>query len=140
MTPEELSATHLLSFGEEKAWTAETFAKLLSDPAVILAGIPESFVLGRVVADEAEVLTLATAPQYQRKGLASKALSTFNERASAAGAKSVFLEVADDNDAAKNLYTGAGFDCVGERKNYYRRRDKPAVTALILKCPLPQGK
>ncbi len=133
MTPEALARTHLSAFGPDKAWSGGTFATLLADTAVILTGDANSFVLGRVTLDEAEILTLATDPDQQRKGLAAKALSDFADQAAQAGALSVFLEVAEDNTAALALYTKAGFAQVGARKAYYRRANGPAVRALILR-------
>jgi len=137
MTPEALSQTHLAAFGEDKAWSTEIFAKLLSDTSVIVAGSKDGFVLGRVTLDEAEILTVATATDKQRQGLAKAALAAFLDRAERAGATSVVLEVAEDNTAAKHLYEHAGFSVVGERKNYYRTKTAPAVTALILRRDLP---
>jgi len=133
VTPNALAATHLAAFGSEKAWTTETFAKFLNDPRVLFAGDIESFVLGRVVADEAEILTVATAPHARRAGLARGGLSQFLDRARLAGAKSVFLEVAEDNIAAISLYQSADFEQVGARKNYYARTGEAPVTALILR-------
>ncbi len=137
MTPKDLSKTHLAAFGPDKGWREQSFAKLLSEPAVFLTGTSQSFVLGRVTVDEAEVLTLATAPDAQRQGLARRALGDFLDRVHKAGAKTVFLEVAENNQPARALYRQAGFATVGERKNYYRQDAARSVTALILRRDLP---
>lgn len=137
MTPDALARTHLSAFGIEKAWDAATFAKYLNDPAVMIKGDNTCFVLGRVTLDEAEILTVATAPSHRRQGLADKALAGFLELVALAGAKTVFLEVAENNTAAKALYVKSGFRTVGERKNYYRQKGEAPVTALILRRDLP---
>lgn len=137
MTPAKLASLHIAAFGPERAWSEAAFGKLLQDPAVILSIEETSFVLGRVTVDEAEILTVATAPASQGRGLATKALESFNALAAETGALSIFLEVAFDNAPALALYNRAGFKQVGERKNYYRKTDAPAVTALILHKDLP---
>jgi len=137
MTPEALAETHLAAFGEEKSWPAETFAKFLKDPAVMITGESDGFVLGRVTVDEAEILTVATAPNRRRQGLAASALEAFMKQVRLAGATSVFLEVAEDNFAAIGLYEREGFLIVGERKDYYRQKNAAPITALILRRDLP---
>lgn len=136
MTPAALAATHLSAFGADKAWTADAFATFLDDPATILTGDANSFVLGRVTLDEAEILTLATAAPHQRQGLARNAMAEFVQRATASGATSIFLEVAKDNAPARAFYASAGFETVGARKNYYKRASGPAVDALILRSKI----
>lgn len=137
MTPKELAEIHLGAFGEDRAWNEEQFKTFLADPHIVLTKEEQSFVLGRIVADEAEILTLATAPDHQRRGLAQKSLQKFIAKAQAAGAISIFLEVGENNSPAKALYAGHHFHQVGERKDYYRKAGGHAVTALILKRELP---
>lgn len=88
--------------------------------------------LGRVVMDEAEVLTLATNPADQRKGLARAVLGEFLQRAAQNGADRVFLEVAADNTAAKALYLREGFAEIGKRPNYYANSAGEKISALVL--------
>ena len=133
MTPTDLSATHRAAFAGERPWSAVEFADLLAQRGVILCGDARSFVLGRVTFDEAEVLTVATHPDARRRGLARAALVQFCETAEQAGAASVFLEVAADNDAARALYAGLHFTQAGQRRAYYQRSHGPAVDALVLR-------
>ncbi|SHE90139.1 ribosomal-protein-alanine N-acetyltransferase [Loktanella atrilutea] len=136
MTPTDLAATHRLAFTLDRPWSAVEFADLLAQRSVILCGTPESFVLGRVAFDEAEVLTLATRPDQRRRGLARAALDDFHDRAARAGALSVFLEVAADNAAAIALYRACDFSTVGRRRAYYAREDGPAADALVMRRSL----
>ena len=84
------------------------------------------------MADEAEVLTLATDPDHRRKGLARACLSAFDAGARARGATTAFLEVAEDNAPALALYRAAGYRETARRAGYYARRNGPKVDALIL--------
>jgi len=139
VTPEALAATHAAAFTDDRPWSAAEFAGLLSLPGVILTGDARSFVLGRVTLDEAEILTLATRPEARRQGLARARLKQFEQAAAAAGATSLFLEVAADNIAALALYQGAGFAPVGRRRGYYARPDGAADALVLNKAILPQG-
>jgi ribosomal-protein-alanine N-acetyltransferase len=133
MTPEGLAATHAAAFTETRAWGADEFASLLADPKCFVAGDVSSFVLMRVIADEAEVLTLATAPEHRRKGLARAALAQAETEAAQRGATSVFLEVAEDNPAARALYAACGYGQVGRRAGYYTPKKGAPVAALVLR-------
>ena len=50
--------------------------------------------------------------------------------------EALFLEVAEDNLAARHLYQKFGYAIVGRRSKYYRRRYGPSVDALTLRCKL----
>ncbi|MEL6641944.1 MAG: GNAT family N-acetyltransferase [Pseudomonadota bacterium] len=133
MSADTLAATHAAAFINRRAWSAEEFRKLLSSPAVILCGDAKSFILGRVIADEAEVLTLATDPQFRRQGLAETHLRKFLATTLQNGASSTFLEVSADNAAAKALYLKSKFSVVGERPNYYSTSDGKKVSAILMR-------
>ena len=133
MTPEAMAATHARAFaGHGRAWSAEEFRQLLQSGHVFVLGDARAFVLGRVVLDEAEILTLATDPAHRRAGLARACLTAFEAQAAARGAVSAFLEVAEDNAPARALYHAAGYAELGRRKGYYTSRSGAAVDALVL--------
>lgn len=134
-----MAATHAAAFAETRGWDAGEFAGLLSDPNCLVTGDPASFALMRVTLDEAELLTLATAPGHRRRGLARKALTEAETEARARGAACVFLEVAEDNAAARALYAGMGYGPVGRRKGYYTPKNGAPVAALVLRKELPPG-
>jgi ribosomal-protein-alanine N-acetyltransferase len=82
--------------------------------------LPErGFVLARVAADEAEILTLAVAADARRQGHGASLLAHAMAAAAARGAAAMFLEVAATNEAARALYTAAGFGEAGRRARYY---------------------
>lgn len=109
-------------FGE--AWTRGQCLGILAMPGVWLTiasldGKPAGFALSRAVADEAELLLLATRPSSRRRGVAAALLRAMIAQAQAGGAARVLLEVREGNEAVK-LYVASGFSKVGERRNYYR--------------------
>ncbi|MEM9496588.1 MAG: GNAT family N-acetyltransferase [Pseudomonadota bacterium] len=133
MTPEQMSALHQRAFAPfMRGWSVSEFRALCGDPNVFAVGDAVSFALSRVVVDEAELLTLACAPEHRRKGHARACLNALTSEACARGAKRLFLDVAADNVAARTLYAGAGFEKVGRRPGYYARPAGEAVDALLL--------
>lgn len=136
MTPETLAEVHAAAFTNGRPWGADEFAALLESSGVILRGDARSFLLGRLIAGEAEVLTIATKPEFRRLGLAKTNLDAFLVTLKETAALSAFLEVAEDNKAAKSLYTNAGFTQVGRRPNYYNRPGNLKVAALVMEYVL----
>ncbi len=132
ISSEDLATTHAAAFGGTRAWTAQEFSNLRDQRGVILCGDAKSFILGRVIADEAEILTLATHPDFRRQGRAHQALRDFIAAAARNGGQRVFLEVATDNNPAKALYFSENFSQVGNRPGYYMSRDGAKTDAVIL--------
>ena len=115
-----------------RPWSEAEFVRLLDSPGVFVCGGAQAFALGRVAADEAELLTLATDPDHRRKGLGRSTLTAFEAEAAARGATRVFLEVAQSNTPAIALYTSQGYGQTGARPGYYRAPHGAPVDALIL--------
>ena len=132
MTPDDLAALHARCFETPAPWTAEAFQSFLQDQRVILLTAPGGFVLARVIADEAEVLTLAVAPEIRRQGTGARLVGDFLAEAAARGAQSAFLEVAETNTGARALYKQFGFAEVGQRSGYYRHPDGRVSDAVVL--------
>ncbi|PNS42939.1 ribosomal protein S18-alanine N-acetyltransferase [Gardnerella vaginalis] len=78
--------------------------------------------------DDAQIMTIGVAKQYQRKGIASKLLSTIIKTAKQIGAKRMLLEVRVDNVPALALYERFGFVKMGLRKRYYQPEGVDAYT------------
>lgn len=137
MTPESLALLHGRCFTVPPPWDAAAFAGFLADPLVfVLVEGDAGFLLGRAVAGEAEVLTLAVAPESRRRGLGRKLVARFLYQARLRGAETAFLEVAADNAAAQALYARAGFAESGRRRGYYRRPDGSGLDALVMQRAL----
>jgi len=89
-------------------------------------------ILARVTEDEAEVLTLAVAPQIRRQGVATALLTGAMTAAREQAARTMVLEVAIGNATARSLYDRAGFVVAGRRPRYYA----DGGDALILRARL----
>jgi len=74
-------------------------------------------------ADEAHVLNLCVAEEFQRRGLAREMLSLLLDEADKLEVRDVFLEVRPSNIGAITLYEQMGFNQVGLRKDYYPTED-----------------
>ena len=129
-----LAAMHESAF--EAPWGEAEIAALLTGPggfAVIAReDEPAGFILCRAVGGEAEILTLAVKPQARGRGLGRALVEAAFGLARQAGADAMFLEVAEDNEAAIALYQTAGFRLAGRRPGYYRR-DDGATDALVMR-------
>ena len=82
----------------------------------------------------AEILSIAVHTSERKHGLGRRLLDINMRRLAGLGVRSLFLEVAQDNLAARKLYQRAGFRDVGRREAYYADRDGAA--ALILRREL----
>lgn len=136
MTPEIFAALHARAFTEQRPWSKDEFAALMADSHVFATGDARAAALGRVVADEAEVLTLAVDPDLQRQGFGRLVLAAYEAEARARGASRSFLEVAVTNTGAIALYRTAGYRDAGLRKNYAALRDGRRVDACVMEKTL----
>jgi [ribosomal protein S18]-alanine N-acetyltransferase len=93
------------------------------------------YMIGREVGGTGEVLNLAVAPEFRRRGIAGAlleaGLAAFRRRK----VDEVFLEVRESNRSAQALYLSRGFRAVGQRAAYYRN---PKEDALVLRLALQQ--
>lgn len=110
-------------FGE--AWSASQLAgTLLVDgsfarQATDAAGGIIGFTLSRAASVEVELLLIAVVPMQRSGGIGRLLLQTVVADAMHRGASEVFLEVRENNVAARKLYHSVGFVDVGTRPNYY---------------------
>ncbi len=132
MTPDQLADLYATAFPQSRGWTSAEFSDLISHPGAILTTRgPNGFALGRVIVDEAELLTLVVAPKSRRAGVGNGLLAGFVDQARKRGARRLFLEVAADNQAALALYRSAGWRESGRRQAYYARNPGPACDAIV---------
>ena len=94
--------------------------------------VAEGMVLFRQAADEGEILTLAVTPAARRRGCATALMGAVFGLCAGKGIERLFLEVAEDNVAARALYGALGFTQAGCRNAYYTRPGGIAADALIL--------
>lgn len=135
MTPEEMARLHAQCF-PDAPWSADAFSTLIGQPTVRVLSAPAGFLLLRVVATEAEVLTVAVAPAKQRKGIGTRLVEAAMDTASQVGATAIFLDVAADNLAAIHLYSQLGFLETGRRVGYYKRKGGARIDAMLMQCAL----
>lgn len=137
------AALHAASF--RRGWSEDEIEQLLIDRGVIahratvgamtgrtLAG----FIISRIAAGEAEILSVAVASARRGRGLARALLDLHLRRLAGLGVTAVFLEVDEDNAPARRLYARARFREVGRRPAYYTRAGEPPAAALVLRRDL----
>jgi [ribosomal protein S18]-alanine N-acetyltransferase len=132
---EILAEIHACVFAEP--WTTNVIDELLAMPGSFAFFTGNGFVLARIAADEAEILTLAVRPDSRRRGQGTALVRAAADHAHSLGAGDIFLEVASSNTAARALYAGLGCAEVGKRKGYYAFGRDKREDALILRSKLP---
>jgi len=118
-------------------WSDRSFGEILLAPTAIflVAARTESraivgYVVALVVQNEGEILNLAVAPDFRRRGLGGELLDAGLSAVHARGARDIFLEVRESNRPALALYGSRGFSAIGQRRKYYRN---PVEDALVLR-------
>jgi ribosomal-protein-alanine N-acetyltransferase len=129
-----LAAIHAAAFPPNEAWGEDAISLQLALPGAFgFLDERGGMLLGRVTVDEAEVLTLAVAPHARRQGIARSLLEAACEETRLRGGRTIFLEVADGNVPARQLYARFGFAEVGRRHRYY----SDLSDALVLRMNIP---
>lgn len=134
-----IAALHAASF--QRGWSDGEVEGLLLEPNVVADRATvgrklSGFILTRMAADEAEILSVAVARRARGRGLGGRLLRRNLQRLVAFGVRRVFLEVEAGNAPALALYGRIGFVQVGQREGYYRGADDRASTALVLRRDL----
>jgi ribosomal-protein-alanine N-acetyltransferase len=134
-----MAALHASSF--QRGWSEDEFERLLLERNVIADRVTlgtslVGFILSRMAADEAEILSIAVDASERSQGFGGRLLEMNMRQLAGRGVRSLFLEVAQDNLPARKLYERAGFRDVGRREAYYGRATRAGSTALILRREL----
>ncbi|MBX3577230.1 MAG: GNAT family N-acetyltransferase [Rhizobiaceae bacterium] len=128
-----------------RPWTDGEFAALLEQDTVFgYAALetgrgrqgPVGFVLARLAAGEAEILTLAVARSHRRLGLGWMLMDAVLRELHTQRAQALFLEVDETNAAAVGLYRRLGFVEVGRRPAYYADTQGRKTAALVMRRDL----
>jgi len=130
-----IAALHKASF--QRGWGEEEVHGLLVEKNIVahramIGRTMVGFILSRLAAGEAEILSIAIAPARRGRGFARPLLELNLRRLAGLGARAVFLEVDEHNAAARALYRRAGFSDVGRRQSYYQT----GAAALVLRRDL----
>ena len=113
--PERSFRFELTANPASRSWVADFEGKIVGMIVVWL------------IIDEAHVATLATHPDFRRRGIAKKLLSQALLHLMEDGAQSSFLEVRESNFAAQEMYRKFGYEASGRRPHYYRDNDEDAI-------------
>jgi [ribosomal protein S18]-alanine N-acetyltransferase len=114
-------------------WPERSFRFELTDNPASRCWVAEleGQIVGMIVAwllvDEAHIATIATHPDYRRKGIGKRLLSYALRHLMDEGARSSFLEVRESNYAAQELYRKFGYEETGRRRRYYKDNDEDAI-------------
>ncbi|MBE6935120.1 MAG: ribosomal-protein-alanine N-acetyltransferase [Ruminococcaceae bacterium] len=116
-------------------WSEAAFEGDLAGPFAEWTGIYDgkadrlaAFLGTHVILDEAEIVNVATHPDYRRLGLARWLLQDFFDTHPALSQS--FLEVRESNTPARTLYASFGFVPYAVRRNYY---EKPTENAILMR-------
>ncbi|MEP3046994.1 MAG: ribosomal protein S18-alanine N-acetyltransferase [Roseibium sp.] len=136
----KLAEIHARSFSHK--WGAAELARMKAQNGTIIlvarrsspygTRTPLGFLILRLAADEAEVLTVAVHPRQRGRGIGKKLMEAGLFRLYSDRCKSLFLEVDSSNESAVLLYRSLGFKEVGQRKSYYSDSGGDG-TALVMR-------
>ncbi|WP_163270395.1 ribosomal protein S18-alanine N-acetyltransferase [Chelativorans alearense] len=137
-----VAALHAEDFA--RPWTDDEFAALIAQDAVFgfvavevgaVGAKPCGFVLARLAAGEAEILTIAVSRPFRRRGLGRMLMDAVLRALHAERAEALFLEVDENNQPAVALYRRLGFREVGRRPRYYENA-AGRTNALVMRRDL----
>jgi ribosomal-protein-alanine N-acetyltransferase len=130
-----IAAVHGASF--RRGWDEDEIRRLLLENNVVAqrmtaGGELIGFIMSRLAAGEAEILSVAIASSWRGRGLSGQLLDLHLRRLAGLGIHAIYLEVGEQNAPACRLYRRAGFREVGRRQGYY----EDGATALVLRRAL----
>lgn len=139
------AAAEIHAGGFANAWTDGDINQLLLKNGIVgfvarRANNPsakvEAFVLMRIAADEAEILTIAVSKPWRRHGLGRHLMIEVLRHLHAERIGSLFLEVSEANGPAIALYKRLGFKHVAARPDYYQTKSGNRESAIVMRCDL----
>lgn len=135
----KLSQLHRASF--HRGWGQGEFESMLAErntlaDRLMQGRLPIGFIISRLAADEAEILSVAVASAQRGRGYSRNLLNQHLGHLAGRGIRRVFLEVEENNQPAVRLYQRAGFRAVGRREQYYRDASGAKLNALVMQRDL----
>ena len=118
-------------------WSINSIASELGNPLSVWVvavenGIVAGYVGSQSVLGWADMMNLAVAPEFRRRGVAEHLVNKLIDHLHKSEVTCLTLEVRVSNAPAISLYVKLGFVNVGRRPNYYHN---PKEDALISKIP-----
>ncbi len=92
----------------------------------------QAFLCTRIFAPDAEIVSVATHPEHQRRGWARRLLEHFIQVAKVQGVSNVYLEVRVSNGPAQALYHALGFKPLAVRRGYYADNGEDAQVFSVM--------
>ena len=134
-----LAQIHAASF--HRGWGEGEFENMLAERNTLVHRLRlgrkvVGFIVSRIGADEAEILSVALDPDQRGRGLSRDLLLTHLGHLAGRGVRTVFLEVEENNQPARRLYERAGFAIVGRRERYYQQSGGEQLNALLMRRDL----
>ena len=120
------------------SWSENFFHDLLSNPttkgriAVDANSNPCAFMLVTHILDQAEIISIGVLPKSQKQGIGKMLLARFSEELGSLGVSSIYLDVAESNQAALSLYKSFGFEQSTIRQSYYSNGDN--AISMVRQC------
>jgi ribosomal-protein-alanine N-acetyltransferase len=135
-----MAELHRSCFAEPQQWNADALCSLMvlktnTSLGLMVNHTGVGFIIGSLVADEGEVLTLAIHPDHRRNGYAKLLIERLIEEGRPRGLEKIFLEVIETNTPAIKLYGALGFEIISRRTDYYRMPEghaKKHMDGLVL--------
>jgi len=134
-----LAEIHAASF--HRGWGEGEFEAMLAERNTLVHRLRlgrriVGFIVSRIGADEAEILSVALDPNQRGRGFSRDLLLQHLGHLAGRGVRTVFLEVEENNQPARKLYERAGFATVGRRERYYLRPGGEQLNALLMRRDL----
>jgi [ribosomal protein S18]-alanine N-acetyltransferase len=135
----KLAQLHGASF--HRGWGEGEFESMLTERNTLVHRLRSGrkvigFAVSRMAADEAEILSIAVAPGHRGRGLSRNLLMTHLGHLAGRGVRTIFLEVEENNQAARRLYDRTGFAVIGRRERYYREPNGEQLNAVLMRRDL----
>jgi ribosomal-protein-alanine N-acetyltransferase len=124
----------LMESPEAAIWSMESLLESVSRGEIWAAemeGRLAGLLIGRVAADELEILNLAVGREFRRRGVGTQLVGAALEAAKIAGTRETYLEVRASNEGAIQFYARLGFQTCGRRPKYYRDPLEDAVQMVF---------
>ena len=115
----------IMNRGYHQNWDANYYKNLISDGnsfayVLSLNGKIVGFITGKKSGDICDIYMIIIDIKYRRQGFANLLLSKTINALSDFKITEFFLEVAENNNQAMNLYQKCGFTAVNRRTGYYK--------------------
>ena len=117
--PERSFRFELTENSASRCWVAESDGKIVG------------MIVAWLLVDEAHIATIATHPDFRRRGIARKLLTHALHFMKGEGAQSSFLEVRESNSAAQEMYRKLGYEESGRRPRYYKDNEEDAILMTL---------